>query len=83
MTEQDVTRALQRHRFSAVPVPGNTSWVRGRSTGSRWVAIIEADGALTVNKAGDRWPPRGGRLEEATSMPFEDVDRWLYELIRT
>lgn len=83
MTEQTVTEVLKRHRFSAVPVPGNTSWVRGRATGSRWVAIIEADGGLTVNKAGERWPPRGGRLEAATTLPFEDIDLWLYELIRT
>ena len=83
MSERTVVDALKRHRFSAVPVPGNTSWVRGRSTGTRWVAMIEADGSLTVSKAGSRWPPRSGRLDRAADLSFDEVDRWLYELIRT
>ena len=78
-----VVAALKRHRFAPVPLPGQMTFARGRATGTRWHAILEPNGTLTVYKGSDRYPSRDGTLANATSLSFDKVDAFIHQVLRS
>lgn len=79
--------ALRRHGFNALPasVGTNPSWVRGRRHGNRFVASVTDDDTLVVSSARPRLSGSAGRsgtLKLVSSLTFQEIDRFLYEVRR-